>query len=142
RWHYCRALLNQVKVSPMVSPSSGIVSSLPDFPNELLHRSERAPAYISSPSGPAALVDPTVIAQVRRPRNRLPRSVQRLLGPVLLLAGWQVISSLQFFDPRTTPAPWTVVHTAWTLLVSGELQTHLWASLQRVVAGLALGLGI
>lgn len=126
----------------MVSPSSGIVSSLPDFPNELLHRSERAPAYISSPSGPAALVDPTVIAQVRRPRNRLPRSVQRLLGPVLLLAGWQLLSSLQIFDPRTTPAPWTVVHTAWTLLVSGELQTHLWASLQRVLAGLALGLGI
>lgn len=126
----------------MVSPSSGIVSSLPDFPNELLHRSERAPAYISSPSVPAELVDPTVIAQVRRRENRLPRSIQRLLGPVLLLAGWQLLSTLQIFDPRTTPAPWTVVQTAWTLLASGELQTHLWASLQRVLAGLALGLGI
>ena len=126
----------------MVSPSSGIVSSLPDFPDELLHRTERTPVYRASPSGQENLVDPTVIAQVRRPHSRLPRSLQRLLGPLVLLAAWQLLSTLHIFDPRTTPAPWTVVTTAWTLLASGELQTHLWASLQRVLAGLALGLGV
>jgi len=64
----------------------------------------------------------------------------RLAGPLLLLAVWQLLSITQVFDPRTTPGPLTVAHTAYTLLASEALQMHVWASLGRVVNGLALGL--
>ncbi len=127
----------------MVSPSTGIVSQVGDFSGELLYR-QVPPAAGPSPATPddSAMVDPTVIAGVHHTAGKVPRSIQRLLGPLLLLALWQLLVSLQVFDPRTTPAPWTVLTTAWTLLASGELQTHLWSSLQRVLAGLALGLTV
>lgn len=85
------------------------------------------------------LVDPRLHGPVTAVRPRIPRSVQRLLGPVLLLAVWQSLSALQVFDPRTTPSPETVLQTAWGLIASEELQAHLAASLLRVVKGLALG---
>lgn len=127
----------------MVSPSTGIVSQVGDFSGELPYR-QVPPAAGPSPATPddSAMVDPTVIAGVHHTAGKVPRSIQRLLGPLLLLALWQLLVSLQVFDPRTTPAPWTVLTTAWMLLASGELQTHLWSSLQRVLAGLALGLTV
>lgn len=79
-------------------------------------------------------------ATVRAPR--IPRALQRLLGPLLTLIVWQVLSSLNVFDPRTTPSPQTVLQTAAGLLASQELQGHLAASLVRVLKGLALGLSI
>lgn len=72
----------------------------------------------------------------------IPRPLQRLLGPLVLLAAWQLLSALDVFDPRTTPAPLTVLQTAIDLVASQELQGHLWASLQRVLKGLALGLAL
>lgn len=94
----------------------------------------------ASLAGAPELVDPRLDgpATVRAPR--IPRVAQRLLGPVLLVALWQLLSSLQVFDPRTTPAPATVLQTAWGLLASQELQAHLGASLLRVLQGLGLGL--
>lgn len=86
------------------------------------------------------LVDPTTVKTVRPARSTIPRSVQRLLGPVLCLAAWQLLASLDLFDPRTTPSPSTVAMTAYELIASGELQAHLFASLQRVIKGLGLGL--
>jgi len=132
----------KVDMNTMVSPSSGIVSSVVDYPVELLTRQSPANLYGSRAMEPAGLVDPTVIAQTRQRPSRIPRSVQRLLGPLLLLGLWQLLSSAQIFDPRTTPAPYSVLSTAYALLASGELQTHLWSSLQRVLAGLALGLTV
>lgn len=88
------------------------------------------------------LVNPTHGRKVNQSVTGLPRSIQRLLGPVLLLCLWQLLSYLNVFDPRTTPSPATVVLTAFDLIQSGELQNHLLASLQRVLKGLALGLTI
>ena len=126
----------------MVSPSSGIVSSVVDYPDQLLIRQPPASLHAPRAVEPFGLVDPTVIAQTRQAPGRIPRSVQRLLGPVLLLGLWQLLSSAHLFDPRTTPAPYSVISTAYALIVSGELQTHLWSSLQRVLAGLGLGLAV
>lgn len=91
---------------------------------------------------PSGMVDPTVIAAVHQPQGRVSRAFRRLSGPLLLLVLWQLLTTLQIFDPRTTPAPSTVLATGYGLLASGELQTHLWSSLQRVLAGLALGLAV
>ncbi len=88
------------------------------------------------------LVDPRLDGPATVTAPRIPRAVQRLLGPVLLIALWQLLSSLQVFDPRTTPSPQTVLQTAWGLLASQELQAHMWASLLRVLQGLGLGLFI
>ncbi len=86
------------------------------------------------------LIDPRVHALTAPARSRLPRWLLRLAGPLLLLAVWQLLSITQVFDPRTTPGPLTVAHSAYTLLASEALQMHVWASLGRVVNGLALGL--
>ncbi len=86
------------------------------------------------------LVDPRLDGPATVTAPRIPRAVQRLLGPVLLLALWQLLSSLQVFDQRTTPSPQTVLQTAWGLIASQELQAHMLASLLRVLQGLGLGL--
>jgi sulfonate transport system permease protein len=66
---------------------------------------------------------------------------QRLLGPLILLAIWQLASSLGWISLRVLAAPVTVMETGLGLLGTGELQQHLWVSLGRVVRGLALGIG-
>lgn len=94
------------------------------------------------PRQAAHLVDPALEGIVPARRSRAPRWLQRLAGPILLLVLWQILSSVNFFDPRTTPAPMTVVTTAIRLIVSNELLAHLLASLVRVIKGLALGLAL
>ncbi|ARP79802.1 ABC transporter permease [Bordetella genomosp. 8] len=118
---------------------------------------ERPVAAIAPPAGNAAavtgrpaaqgiargaLVDPRAIAPRPASQARLPRWLQRLAGPALLLLGWHLLASLQVFDPRTTPAPLTVLRTATDLAGSGVLLDNLLASLQLVVKGLALGLSV
>lgn len=88
------------------------------------------------------LVDPRVAGHGIAQRSWIPRWLQRLVGPALLLLLWQVLSMVELFDPRTTPAPVTVLDTAVSVVSSGELQTHLQASLGRVLHGLAIGISL
>lgn len=88
----------------------------------------------------AELVDPRTEGIVATSSPTVPRWLARLLGPALLIALWQLLSSGGVFDPRTTPPPAVVLQTAVNMVLSSELQTHLAASLIRVVQGLALGL--
>ena len=77
----------------------------------------------------------------RRARgHHVPRWVRRLTGPLLLLVGWQLLSSTGVVDERTLAAPSQVVQAGAELLRTGELQTHLAASLQRALLGLAIGI--
>ena len=70
------------------------------------------------------------------------------LAPVALLLVWEALGRLELIPSLVLPAPSSVLATAKTLLESGELQTHLAASLRRaafgfgVGAGLGLGLGL
>src|SRR4051795_8625981 len=88
------------------------------------------------------LVDPRAEGIVPARESRVPRWLQRLIGPVVLLVVWQALSMAQLFDPRTTPSPLIVLNTAITLMSSGELQAHLQASLGRVLHGLAIGVSL
>src|SRR5690606_35277683 len=103
----------------------------------------RLPEHLDRPAAEALpdLVDPTREATVGR-RSRVPRGLQRMLGPVLLLAAWQAASAAEVFDPRTVPSPSSVTEAFTDLVRSGELQEHLVASLGRVTQGLALGITI
>lgn len=86
------------------------------------------------------LVDP----RTRRPRrsSRVPRQLQRLSGPVLLIGVWQIFSSTGIFDERTVPPPSRVVGAAYRLVADGSLQEHLSTSLLRVGYGLAFGIAL
>jgi sulfonate transport system permease protein len=92
------------------------------------------------------LVDPRAIIGRRQRRQLVPRPLQRLLGPVLLVALWQILSSTGVFDERTVPPPTRVVSTGFRLIAEGSLQEHLFTSLLRVgyglVFGIVLGLGL
>lgn len=86
-------------------------------------------------------VDLTVPARGRA-RRAVPRPVRRMLGPVLLLAIWQIGSMTGLIDPSVLASPATVLTTAWDLLQDGTLMTNLWISLQRVLVGLAIGVSV
>jgi sulfonate transport system permease protein len=92
------------------------------------------------------LVDPRVVLSKRRRRQFVPRWLQRLFGPVLLVALWQILSTTGIFDERTVPPPTRVLAAAIRLIAEGSLQDHLFTSLLRVgygvVFGIVLGLGL
>lgn len=90
----------------------------------------------------AGLVDPRAVVSKSQRKPLVPRPLRRLLGPVLLVALWQALSSTGVFDDRTVPPPTRVVRAAYRLVVEGSLQEHLTTSLLRVGYGLALGIAL
>ncbi|MBW8710458.1 MAG: ABC transporter permease [Mycobacterium sp.] len=101
---------------------------------------------LSAGAAPAAgsaqlvpLVDVAAAARGTSRRPKLPRGVRRLTGPVVVLAVWAVASSTGLLDPQLLPPPQEVLQAADRLVVDGDGLVHLWASLQRVMAGVVLG---
>jgi sulfonate transport system permease protein len=88
----------------------------------------------------ARLVDPRAAGRKGARTQRIPRQLQRLLGPVLLVAVWQGLSTTGVFDERTVPPPTRVMHAAYQLIADGSLQDHLSTSLFRVGYGLTFGI--
>ena len=72
--------------------------------------------------------------------------MNRLLAPwalpVTLLIAWQVSAQLGWLSSRILPEPWAVARAFVTLAASGELWTHLSASLWRAATGFAIGAGL
>lgn len=66
----------------------------------------------------------------------------RLVSPIALVILWEIASRTGIIPPRIIDAPSVVAATFWSLLASGELIYNLWVSLQRVLAGLALGVSL
>ncbi|MCE5172173.1 aliphatic sulfonate ABC transporter permease SsuC [Paenibacillus profundus] len=64
------------------------------------------------------------------------------LLPILLLAAWQAASAANMLSSQLLPAPSTVLHTLWTLTLSGELAHHMSVSLTRALVGFVIGGGI
>lgn len=81
-------------------------------------------------------------AERKRPRRRFPRSLERLLGVVALLAFWQLAAWAGWIDSRTLAGPVDVASTFWTMLTDGTLTSAIWASFQRVLLGMAIGVPI
>jgi sulfonate transport system permease protein len=90
----------------------------------------------------ASLVDPRAVVRKSQRKPVIPRPLQRLLGPALLVAFWQTLSSAGVFEDRTVPPPTRVMRAAYRLVVDGSLQEHMTTSLLRVGYGLAFGIAI
>jgi sulfonate transport system permease protein len=88
--------------------------------------------------GPPALVRPGPVRR-RRPAAGIPRLARRLAGPVIAVAAWQLACSAHVFTSVEVASPAAVLGAARDLWSQGVLQDNLLISVQRVVAGLALG---
>jgi sulfonate transport system permease protein len=89
--------------------------------------------------GVAGLVRPAV----SRPRARripVPRLVRRAAGPVLVVVAWQVLCDAHVFTSFELASPIAVVDAGRQLWAEGALQSAMLISLERVAAGLAIGI--
>ncbi|MEX3712805.1 ABC transporter permease subunit [Cytobacillus horneckiae] len=59
--------------------------------------------------------------------------------PIIILVVWQVVAALEIVTPSLFPSPLSVLVSGWQLTVSGELFTHVGASLSRAVIGMLIG---
>ena len=73
---------------------------------------------------------------------RLPRGLERLIGVVLLFGIWELASQLGWISTDILAGPSTVLTAGVDLLRDGTLTSALWASLQRVAWGMAIGIPI
>ncbi|RWC26169.1 MAG: ABC transporter permease [Mesorhizobium sp.] len=100
-----------------------------------------------APAFPAASDERLLIPPAVEPRKTgtrrlaLGRTIPfgALIGPALLLVIWSIGSIAGLIDPRTLPAPWSVVGTAIDLIAEGKLQHHLMTSSWRAAQGLVFG---
>jgi sulfonate transport system permease protein len=91
------------------------------------------------PRTPLTLTRP-IAQSKRRVGARVPRIVRRLLGPLAVLALWQLVCSLGVFTQVEVAAPTQVFDAARQLWAEGALQSNLLISLQRVAEGLVVGI--
>lgn len=85
---------------------------------------------------------PGVDDRLAAPRRRLPRgrwTGERLLGPLLVLLAWFVVTGAGWVSSIVLPPPADVWEAAAGLARSGALQEHLLISLQRAMVGLGIG---
>lgn len=81
----------------------------------------------------------TTGAPPARRTGGVPRWLRRLSGPAAILLVWWIVTATGLVDPQNLPSPGTVLDTGIDLTRSGELPEAIWASFQRVVIGLAIG---
>ncbi|QYA92810.1 ABC transporter permease [Streptomyces anulatus] len=99
-----------------------------------------APEKPPAPSRTPPDLEAVVPAFVRRSRLRsAPRWVRRAVGPLLLLALWQVFSATGVLHPDVLASPGTIARAGADLVADGTLPAAMRVSLQRVVVGLLLG---
>ena len=99
------------------------------------------PASAGDPARPGAAPHRRATGAVRRRRGAR-RGRRRLIGVVLLVALWEVASLAGWIRPEELAAPTTVISTGAHLVANGTLPSALWASLQRVFWGLAIGVPV
>lgn len=93
----------------------------------------------TTPVSGSALVDPR---PKRRRGTRSGRSALRALGPLVVLAAWQILATAGVISDDVLASPLQVVDAGRELWASGELQHHLAISLQRVLIGLGFGIAV
>lgn len=72
-------------------------------------------------------------------RPAVPRWLRRTVGPLLLLVGWQVLSSVGVLPADVLASPGTIARAGGELVADGTLPHAMGVSLQRVAVGLLLG---
>ncbi|MGC4028110.1 MAG: ABC transporter permease [Steroidobacteraceae bacterium] len=63
----------------------------------------------------------------------------RLSSPFILLAIWEICARVGYIDQRYFPAPSSILKTAKAMILDGELATHLFVSIQRILVGFVMG---
>ncbi|HVX23653.1 MAG TPA: ABC transporter permease [Acidimicrobiales bacterium] len=71
--------------------------------------------------------------------RRIGRGSQRLIGVAVVLVLWEVASLAGWISSKELAAPTAVLTAGAHLVATGALQAALWASLQRVLWSLAIG---
>ncbi|MET8124161.1 ABC transporter permease [Streptomyces sp. NPDC005065] len=88
----------------------------------------------------AVELEPVMPESARGSRLRsVPRPLRRAIGPVLLLALWQVLSATGVLHPDVLASPGTIARAGSDLIADGTLPSAMGISLQRVAVGLVLG---
>ena len=95
---------------------------------------------VTAPSG-IVLTSP-ILRRRRRVRVRVPRTVRRIVGPLVVIILWQVVCSAGVFTSYEVASPIAVFDAGRELAVQGVLLPNLLISLRRVLEGLGLGVGI
>jgi len=90
-------------------------------------------------AGNGIAVSTPVPAGRRRINAPVPAWLKRLLGPVVLLGLWFLLSETGLLSEQQLPAPGTVASKFVELVESGALQENLAISLRRAVVGLVIG---
>ena len=108
-----------------------------------------APRQSAVPPGPAETVpgpaDTAPGARRGRPATRRRnRTWFRIISPLVVLVGWQLVSMSGLISQQKLPPPSSVLHTAITLITTnnaayGTLQGAMLVSLERVAIGFAVG---
>lgn len=88
---------------------------------------------------PAQRATASSVPTVRRLQLDAPARWGWLLGPLLLLLYWSVLSATGWLDSRVLPPPWTAVSAAADLIRDGRLQDNLAISAWRAAQGLFFG---
>ena len=99
------------------------------------------PAASLTPPGGAPRITLVRPAPIRRSRSpvKVLRLARRAVGPLLVLALWQLVCSAGVFNSVEMASPLAVADAARELTAQGVLQSNLLISLQRVAEGLLLG---
>lgn len=98
------------------------------------------------PDGVQAAAPAAVLVRPAPPRTTrgiaVPRVVRRLITPLAVLGLWQLVCSAGVFPPIEMASPVAVVNAGRELWAEGQFQTNLMISLERVAAGLGLGVAV
>lgn len=106
---------------------------------------DRAAQADAAPDGPAETVlvrrpGPRERDPVRAHRRRLALEISLAVAvPTALILLWQLAAYRHWIDPRVYPAPSTIAADGWQRAADGKLWPDVWATLQRVIAGYAVG---
>jgi sulfonate transport system permease protein len=104
--------------------------------------SSRAASGLAAPGQVLPRAPPLPRARALSPRARRGYQALSWLAPCALLGLWEALARAGIIQANVLPAPSSVFRTARDLIASGELQTHLRASLSRAVLGFACGASI
>lgn len=96
------------------------------------------------PAAGAPAITLTRLAHARQRRSvvRIPRLARRVVGPLAVIALWQLVCSSGVFTSVEVASPLAVLDAGRQLWAEGTLQSNLLISLQRVVEGLTLGVAV
>ena len=95
---------------------------------------------------PVSVAEPDVgqSPPVRRRRDRPAwvRRARRIIGPLLVLFVWWLVTRLGWVDHRFLSSPGQVLHVFTTEISDGVFQHNVGVSLGRVAKGLVIGVGL